>query len=154
MVSPELLRRYPFFAFLDDAQHKAIAMIAEELFCAEGKAVFEEGRTADALYLLLEGSVDLYFTPHSENGRPSEPILVGEINPGEPFGLSALIEPHTLVATGRAAKPCRLLRIDGAGLRALFEVDCRLGYVLMRQIAKAVLERLYFARLQLAAARA
>ena len=46
-----------------------------------------------------EVSVDLYFTPRAENGSPShEEILVGEINPGEPFGISALIEPHLLTA--------------------------------------------------------
>ena len=30
MVSPELLRRYPFFALLDDDQLQAVAMITQE----------------------------------------------------------------------------------------------------------------------------
>jgi len=30
MISPELLRRFPFFNFMNDAQLKAVAMIAEE----------------------------------------------------------------------------------------------------------------------------
>ena len=155
MISPELLRRYPFFSFLDAAQQKAIAMIAEEVSCESGATIFEEGRPAEALYLLLEGGVDLSFTPRSENGAPlHEKILVGEINPGEPFGISALIEPHLLTATAHASRTCRLLKIEGAALRALCEVDCRLGYALMRQVAKAALERLHFTRIQLAAVRA
>ena len=154
MISPELLRRYPFFSFLTDAQRKAVAMIAEGTACESGVVIFKEGDLADNLYLLLEGSVDLYFTPRAENGDlPHEEILVGEINPGEPFGISALIEPHLLNATARAAKPSQVLRLEGSALRALCEVDCALGYALMRQVAKAALERLHFTRIQLAAVR-
>ncbi|MBI3361858.1 MAG: Crp/Fnr family transcriptional regulator [Chloroflexi bacterium] len=154
MVSPELLRRSPFFAFTDENQKKAVAMISEEAACDGGTVFFEEGQVADTLYLLLEGSVDLFFRPHVENGDQLRPdILVGEINPGEPFGLSAMIEPHILTATATASGPCRVLKMEGAALRALSEVDCRLGYLLMRQIAKAVGERLHAARLQLAATR-
>jgi CRP/FNR family cyclic AMP-dependent transcriptional regulator len=155
MISPELLRRYPFFSFLSDVQRKAIAMIAEETAFESGTVIFEEGDPADDLYLLLEGSVDLYFTPRAENSSPlHEEILVGEINPGEPFGISALIEPHRLNATARAAKPSQVLRLEGSALRALCEVDCELGYALMRQIAGAAMERLHFTRIQLAAVRA
>ena len=45
------------------------------------------------------------------------------------------------------------MKIEGAALRAVCEVDCRLGYGLMQQLSRAVAERLHFARLQLAAAR-
>ncbi len=155
MISPEILRRYPFFSFLTDAQRKALAMIAEEAACEAGAVIFEEGDPASDLYLLLDGSVDLYFTPHVTSGHQSPgEILIGEINPGEPFGISALIEPHILNATARAAKPGKILKINGPALRALCEVDCALGYALMRQVAKAALERLHFTRIQLAAVRA
>ena len=155
MISPELLRRYPFFSFLADTQQKAIAMIAEETAFESGVVIFEEGEPASDLFLLLEGSVDLFFTPRAENGSPPhEEILVGEINPGEPFGISALIEPHRLNASARAAKASKVLKLEGSALRALCEVDCALGYALMRQVAKAALERLHFTRIQLAAVRA
>ncbi len=41
MISPELLRRYPFFGFLGDAQLKAIAMIAEESTYEKDQPIFE-----------------------------------------------------------------------------------------------------------------
>jgi CRP-like cAMP-binding protein len=151
MVSPELLRRYPFFCCLDETQQKAIAMIAQEIECEKGKTLFEEGQPVESLHLLLEGSVDLYY---AGRGDHHDQFLVGEISPGEPFGISALIEPYTLTATARAASPCRVLKIDSAALRALCEVDCQMGYALMQQIAKIAQERLHYTRVQLAAARA
>ncbi len=150
MISPEVLRRYPFFCCLNEEQQKAIAMIAEEMEVEAGKELFLEGQPVEALYLLEEGSVDLYYTA---SGDPKDQLLVGEINPGEPFAISAMIEPYTFTATARVAKPSRVLRVDARALRALCEVDCRMGYLLMKQIAAIAIERLHFARVQLAAAR-
>jgi CRP/FNR family transcriptional regulator, cyclic AMP receptor protein len=150
MISPELVRRYPFFCCLDEAQQKAVAMISEEVNCDKGKTLFEEGQPVHSLHLLLEGSVDLYYTGSGDHHQ----FLVGEINPGEPFGISALIEPYAFTATARIAAPSRVLKIEAAALRALCEVDCKMGYALMRQVAKIAEERLHYTRLQLAAAHA
>ncbi len=149
MVSPEVLRRYPFFCCLNEEQQKAIAMVTEELSVAAGKELFLEGHPVEALYLLIEGSVDLFYAA----GDSHDQLLVGEINPGEPFAISALIEPYTFTATARVAAPSRVLRVDAKALRALCEVDCRMGYLLMKQVAAMAVERLHFARVQLAAAR-
>ncbi len=150
MISPELLRRYPFFASLGDVQQKEIASVAEEVFCEKGTTLFEEGQAVRMLHFLLEGSVDLYY---AGSDNPRDQFLICEISPGEPFGISALIEPYTFTATARVAAPSRLLKIDAARLRILCDADSRLGYALMQQVAKVALERLHFARLRLATAR-
>lgn len=150
MVSPELLRRYAFFRCLSEDQQKAIAMVTEEMHVGAGKELFLEGQPVEALYLLMEGNVDLYYSTSSD---PKDQFLVGEINPGEPFAISAMIEPYTFTATARVAAPSRVLRVDAKALRALCEVDPRMGYLLMKQIAAMAIERLHFVRVQLAAAR-
>jgi hypothetical protein len=61
MISPELLRRYPFFAKLDDSQLKAIAMITPELNDEKGMTFHREGDPGRA--------VTLY--PHPISRRPS-----------------------------------------------------------------------------------
>jgi CRP-like cAMP-binding protein len=149
MISPEILRRYPFFCCLNEEQQKAIAMVTEELSVPAGKELFLEGHPVEALYLLVEGSVDLFYA----TGDSKDQLLVGEINPGEPFAISAMIEPYTFTATARVAAPSRVLKIDAKALRALCEVDSKMGYLLMKQVAAMSIERLHFARVQLAAAR-
>lgn len=150
MVSPELLRRFPFFCCLDEAQTNALAMIAEEVPYERGAQIFSEGAAARYLDLLVEGSVDLYFIASAD---PKDQLLVGEINPGEPFSISAMIEPYMLTSSAVAANNSRILRLDATALRALCELDCRLGYALMRQLATAAIRRLDATRVQLAAAR-
>lgn len=148
MVSQELLRRYTFFALFDEAQRKAIAQITDEMHCPAGATFFEEGESADALYLLLTGSVDLYFNVLTELHKE---LHIGEVNPGEPFAISALIPPHILQHSARAGKTCHVLKLNARALRALCDKDATLGYILMRHITQAAMERLHFTRIQLAA---
>jgi CRP-like cAMP-binding protein len=151
MISLELLRRYPFFAGLDEAELKAIAMIAEEVRVPAKTILFEEGQPADALFLLLEGSVDLSF--NSPLGL-AEQVHIGEVNPGEPFAISALITPHMLKHTARAGTTIHAIKIAASPLCAMCENDARVGYLMMRKVAEGAMERLHFTRIQLAAAQA
>ena len=52
MISPEILRRYPFFGFMTDAELKAVAMIAEEVSYKEGETLLGK-REARQLALLF-----------------------------------------------------------------------------------------------------
>lgn len=152
MISPELLRRYPFFGTLEDAQIKAIAMIAQEDSAPAEAVLFEENQPAEALFLLLEGGVDLYYISQEEyhpTGRKE--FWVGEVGPGDIYAISALIEPYIYTATARASKPIRFVRIGAPELRALLDLDCKMGYNFMRQLAKLSIERLNTTRVQLAA---
>jgi CRP-like cAMP-binding protein len=158
MISPELLRRYPFFGHLDDSQLKSIAMISELESFDQGQIIIHEGKPAGALYLLVDGSIDIFYAidkqyqPDLNKPDLHREFPVGEVNPGEPFGISALSEPPVYTATSRAVTSCRVIKIEAGPLQSLFEADCHLAYVLMRQMFKAAIERLHATRIQLAAA--
>ena len=153
MISPESLRRYPFFGGLTQSQLASIAMIATQETYPAGVTLFQKGLSADTLYFLEEGSIDLYYPAQGKNPSSSpDGILVSEVNPGEPFSISALIEPYVLTSTARAAKTSRVIQIEAKSLRALFKADKRMGYLLTQQATKAAIERLDATRVQLAAA--
>jgi CRP-like cAMP-binding protein len=153
MVSPELLRRYPFFGPLSAAQLKSIAMIADEDSVQQGQELFEECQPANQLYLLIDGSIDLSYKSEEEyHPKKTKVFSVGEINPEEVFGISALIEPYEFNATAVASQDSRVVKIDAEQLRELISEDNQLGYILMHQISKTAMERLAYTRVQLAAA--
>jgi CRP-like cAMP-binding protein len=153
MISPEILRRYPFFGTLSDAQLKSLAMIGEELTFEKDTVICEEGQPAKAFYLLLEGGVSLYYKSEEEfYPKTRKDFLVGEINPGEVFAISILVEPYKYTATVKAEQKSRVIKFDSGEINRLIENDPRLYCILMREIAKAAMERLAYARVQLAAA--
>jgi CRP/FNR family transcriptional regulator, cyclic AMP receptor protein len=152
MISTELLRRYPFFAMLTDDQLKAIAMIADEKTFPKETLLLKENTPATKLILLLEGDVDLVYSGGGEGAISN--ALVGSIAPGEMLGVSSLIEPYVYISSARATVPVKVVEIDGAAVRALMHLDKTLGYALMNNVASAVLERLKYTQVELAAARA
>ena len=150
MVSTELLRRYPFFAGLNDDQLRELAMITEELKIQEGDTLFEGEQGADFLYLLQDGSVELHYVVIDEREMETpQDFLVGIINPREVFGISALIKPFKYTASAVANRAGRVLQIDGAKLRALCEADADLYVILLERIASTALLRLRDTRMQL-----
>lgn len=152
MISIELLRRNPFFAMLTDEQLKAIALIAEERTYPKEALLVKENTPANKLLLLLEGDVDLVFSGGGEGAISN--ALVGSIAPGEMLGVSSLIEPYIYISSARATVPVKVMELDGLAIRALMQVDKTLGYALMSNVASAVLERLKYTQVELAAARA
>ena len=153
MISVELLRRYPFFGRLGYEQLQALALIADEIQLEDGQVVIEEGKPADALFFLVEGSVTLFHpmgSPRLEGGIPEVPIC--EINPGEVFSISALVEPHVLTSTGRSNGESRVIRLAVEDLNAAFAQDPKLECLIVRCVAEAAMDRLSSTRVQLAAA--
>lgn len=154
MISPELLKKHAFFGYLSDAQFQALAMIAEEEFYDAGADILEADTPVDALYLLTSGHVDLYSVSQDKHDvKLRKEFLVGEVSPGDPFGISALSEPYKSIAQVRADTACNVIKIEAKALRDLIEKDHELGYALTRQIARYALERLAYTQAQLAAAR-
>ena len=119
----------------------------------DDQVVLEEGKPAHALYFLLEGGIDLYYTV-KEDARKKEckEILVCQINVGEPFGISTLIEPNVLTASVRSNGASRVLRFDEKALKDAMKADPGLELVLVREMAKAAIQRLDATRVLLAAA--
>ncbi len=155
MISPELLRRFPFFGFLDESQLKAVAMLSEEVLFEKEAVVFETDQAAEALYVMVDGSIDLNFKViDREDPKIVKEFFISELNPGDIFGLSALLEPFKHTMTAKVNAPSKVIRIEASGLRALSELDAKLQAGLMKATALAAMERLHDTRVQLAAARA
>ncbi len=146
MISPEVLRRFPFFAGLTDEELKSIAVISEEEKYGANTFISRQREPARKLYLLLQGSVDV-MVDTDEEGLEHE--TVSTLTVGDVFGWSALVEPFALTSSLFAAMPVTMIAMDGAALRALFELDCHLGYVVMQKTAQVISNRLKDTRVQM-----
>ena len=128
-------------------------MSAEEVANEKGETIFNECDEANYLFILQSGSVDLYYKSEEEyHPKSSKEFLVGEINPGEIFGVSALLEPYELNATARASVTCSTIKLNAQNLRDLMVANPGLGMRFMVHASKALMERLIATRIQLAAA--
>ena len=146
MISPEMLRRYPYFAGMHEESLKAVAMLAEEKQVAAGAHLFGEGDPADAMNIIVKGEVHIEYILGTGDRRIVDTLADGDI-----LGWSALVEPYKYTAIGTATKATQMITINAKKLRELCERDPQLGYRLTTQIAKLLAHRLEGARVQLAA---
>ena len=154
MISPETLRRYPFFGAFDDAQLRQLAQISEVIELPKGTMLFNINDQADTFMLLMKGGVELNHIVQEEM-RPEKrkEYAVGDVNPDEVLGFSSVIKPYRYTASARVTSPvANLIRLDAVKLRTWMEKDPAFGMLWMHQTSQQLLLRLNIVRVQLAAA--
>lgn len=153
MISPELIRRYPFFAGLDHEQIIALANVAGEYKTETGHYFFHEGDTLDNLYLLVEGAAAIVIEVPNQNiehtvseqltGKlQTSDVVTSVVGPGDVFGWSALISPYQATSSVKATTPCRVVGFNCQELRRTFKDDCEFGYVMIEKVARIIRDRL------------
>jgi CRP/FNR family transcriptional regulator, cyclic AMP receptor protein len=147
MISPEILRRYPYFAGIDDNSLRQLAMIAEERpKVPAGTLLFSEGDPAKHMSIIVSGEVNIQYLLGNGEKRTVDTLVAGDL-----LGFSAMVKPFKYTAFATAVQPTDLVLIDAAKLRELCEEDPRLGYQLTLEVAALLSHRLEGARVQLAA---
>jgi CRP-like cAMP-binding protein len=145
MISPERLRRFPHCAGASDEMLKQVAMLGRERVFQAGERLFEEGLPATHLIMLETGEVDILYT--LADGRE---ITLDTAVGGDLLAWSALLEPHTLTATGVARAQGVLIQLEAEPLRKLCQSNPEYGFVMMKQVAITLRNRLTASRVQLA----
>jgi CRP-like cAMP-binding protein len=159
MISPELIRRYPFFAGLTRDQINTLAKVAEEKTVAAGHIFFHEGDKLNKLFFVLDGNVDLAIRVPASNKNHdiaeqilgnfiTDPITVSTVGPGQIFAWSSLIPPHNSTADARATIPGQVIVFDSEDLFEIFQRDCQFGYLILQKVASVIRKRLHDMRIQ------
>lgn len=159
MVSPELLRRYPFFSSLSHDQLATLAMVGEEMSVEAGHRFFDEGDKLRYLYFVLEGNINITVGVPDRTADQdvreqimgkyiAEDIVASHIVPGQLFGWSALIPPHTSTAGAISRHASRVVAFDCEELAPVFQEDCPFANVMLQKVANVIRERLRDMRIQ------
>jgi CRP-like cAMP-binding protein len=159
MVSPELIRRYPFFADLSPEQIVIVARAGNEISVDAGHYFFRAEEMLEHFFVVVEGQVGILINLPDE--RVSQPLsrqltgnlitrefVVTRIEPGEVFGWSALVPPHHATSTGKSLIPSRVVVFDCKKIREAFEQDWYFGYLMTQKAAQLIRERLRDMRME------
>ncbi len=145
MIAYDDLKRIEFFADLTEGELRTIQEICHEENHKAGSLIFTEDTPAEHLYVLKKGKVSIDIKVAS--GNYLSVLTVSRF--AEPFGWSALAAPFRFSASARCIEDSTIFSIDGKRLMELIERDYRMGFLIMRRIAKVISERVRDTRLQL-----
>jgi len=159
MVSPEVLRRYPFFAGLNHDNLVTIADSAEHRKYGAGDSFFHEGEDIKHFYLVEDGTVAIVMelpdrdVKHSVSEQftgsmKTKGVTVSTVGPGEVFGWSGLVPPQRTSAGALAETDCRVVEFDAQKLLELFDENPDLGYLMTQKAARVIRRRLHDMRVE------
>ena len=127
---------------LNDNQLAELQKHCEEIEFQRGDKLFTEGDSATAVWIVLEGEVDLRFelpgkpptskdhTVNSIKAKPAEAKILG---------WSCFVPPHKMrLSAFCVSRNCKLVRIGKDSLIELFEKDFKMGYLILSYLIKVV----------------
>ncbi len=139
------IKTIPWFLELAPDSLQRLTKIAEIRTYERGDVIFSEGEQHPFLYIILEGRVCLEsYVP----GHGSLPILTAESL--DVIGWSSLTPVvRQKTSTARVLERANLLTFPADRLMAVCELDCNLGFIIMRRLANIVASRMLNHRLHL-----
>jgi len=118
------------------ARQRVLAM-AQPSSRRAGAEIIREGDRATLIGIVQRGRAALQLLI-PERGR----ITIQTAEPGDVFGLSALVPPHLATMSVTALDDVELLMIDADALRAGFAEDCELSAAVYYAVAREMSRRL------------
>jgi CRP-like cAMP-binding protein len=124
------------FAELHKDQKHLLGPLFEELSFQAGTVIFRQGETADFLYLLINGTVDMSFKPYD-----GVPITVSHVGKNGLFGWSAVVGSENYTSSAIAIEPVKTFRVRGSELRRFCVEHPEAGKVILERLADGVSSR-------------
>jgi len=139
------IKAIPWFLELSPESVQRLSAIARIQSFEQGDVIFTEGDQHPYIYVILEGKVRLEsFVP----GKGHLPILTAESL--DVIGWSSMTPVvRAKTSTARVLERTALIAFNATDLMNLCEVDCDLGFIIMRRLANIVASRLLTHRLPL-----
>jgi len=139
----EALKRCEIFLGLDNSDLQKIIDLpsCQEKAYQPEEVVFHAGDSAEHLYVLVEGKVDLLAGASTRPSKLPEPALITIIGKGSIFGWPALVPPHIFSLTAIAKAPVQILVIGGSDIRNLFKLHPHIGYEVTQSLLQVIASR-------------
>jgi CRP/FNR family cyclic AMP-dependent transcriptional regulator len=128
------LRTAPLFAALNERQRARIADLMTIRRFDTGTTILRQGTSAVALYLLLEGEVQVSREPE-DGGRA---VTVATLRPGDVFGEMAVLDDDTRSSSITALEPARCALLSRWELLQELRRQPELALELIRVLARRI----------------
>ena len=127
------MRKLPLFHGLQDSEHLMLINACKIVKLIEGSFLFREGDRGHELYILLNGKMRI---------QTDEIGVMGHIRPGDIVGEMGVVRNADRTATIIATENSMLFSIGRMDLEGLAGKAPRISYLIMRNIANVVSDRL------------
>lgn len=136
-LSPEVLQGVTLFDGLSESERQTLLEHFEELSLAGGETLFSAGDVQPALYILLEGAVEIVL-----DAPGGQEALVTTVEPKGVFGESSFFHPAPHNANARCRSDSRLIRLPRPAYEKLLEQEATAAFRIGTKAAELLAARL------------
>ena len=130
------MNRVAFLKKLDEEQRELLRSLFEEVSFQNGTVIFQQGKSAEYLYLVINGMVDMSFKPYD-----GIPLTVSHVGKGGLFGWSAVVGSEKYTSSAIAIEDVMAFRMKGNELRKLCVEHPEAGKVILERLADGASSR-------------
>ena len=130
------MNRVGIFSELDENQLSLLNPLFEHFSCRAGEVIFQQGASADFLYLVVRGVVDMSFKPHD-----GSPMTISHVGKGSLFGWSAVVGSERYTSSAIAIEDVEAYRVHGDDLRTFCAEYPEIGKYILESLADGVSSR-------------
>jgi CRP-like cAMP-binding protein len=136
MVAREDLKQIAMLKYLSDEMLDKLIPVTRLIHFDKRELIFRQGEKSRHFYMLKEGKVIL-------EQRITDKIAVSlsAIKPGNAFGWSAMLDGEVYTIDAVCAEPCKVFTFRAKEIRALFEEDHSLGFIMSQQLLRIIKKR-------------
>lgn len=129
MISRKELKQIVMLGYLSDEMLDKLIPITDLRLFNENEFIFRQGEKSERLYMLKKGKVllELKITDKIT-------VAVSAIKPGYSFGWSAMLDEQTYTVNALCSEPSEVFSFREKNLKALFEQDHSLGYIMSQRL--------------------
>src|SRR5688572_8210192 len=102
--NPEMLRKFPLFALLDDNEAETLAAHLDDWTYLAGQIIFKLGDGGGTMFIVESGKVELFVQDVGD-----ERVHLGYVHEGELFGELSLLDNEPRSASAKAVENTRLI---------------------------------------------
>jgi CRP-like cAMP-binding protein len=141
-MDKEKFLTFKIFNGFNPEQLEKVVSLGKEISCKKNDVVLEEATPGLNLYLLLSGRVAVELKNNRLDNLDAEISNLAVLREGAVFGEITFLEEKRRSARIIALDDISCLELDKNQLYDLFEKDARIGYMIMRNIATILSQRL------------
>lgn len=133
----EIIDQLAIFEGMDTSQHTLLKNYFGLCECTEDEIIFEQGKSAEYLYVVVKGEVSVRFKP--DDGPE---LVVSRIKDGGVFGWSAAFGSGVYTSGAVCSESTTLLSVRGTDLKMLRENHPETGILILERLTAIVAERM------------
>jgi CRP-like cAMP-binding protein len=129
MVTREELKQIVMMGYLTDEMLDKLIPITDLLSFDENEIIFRQGDKSGRLYMVKHGKVLL-----EQKITDKITVSISAVKPGYTFGWSAMLDEETYTSRAIAVEPSELFSLREKKIKALFEKDHSLGFIMSQRL--------------------